>query len=86
MKYLHVVPIVLLLAALLSACSAAGEKKGQQQLAGACQVRKCACGPAGWSSFMPGGDVPVEWRENGDAYCPDGYMLHAVGTNPATAR
>jgi hypothetical protein len=31
---------------------------------------------------MAGGGVQVLWRENGDAYCPEGYMLNVVDPAP----
>jgi hypothetical protein len=79
-------PIFLLLALIdLHGCAASGLGESPDALAGACQVRKCVCGPEGWSPFMAGGSVPVLWRANGDAYCPDGYELHLVEPAP-TAR
>ena len=73
--------VLLFAAAAVSACSSKGSH-AEDRLAGACQVRKCACGPEGWSPFMAGGNVPVLWRENGDAYCPDGYVLHLIEPAP----
>ena len=64
-------------------CASGGPSASSNALAGACQVRKCACGPEGWSPFMAGGSAPVLWRENGDAYCPPGYELHLVEPPPA---
>lgn len=77
--------VLLLVMVAAHGCAARGPGGSSDALAGACQVQKCVCGPAGWSPFMAGGSVPVRWRENGDAYCPDGYELHPV-TPPPTAR
>ncbi len=78
--------VLLLLASVaVHGCATAGPSTSSDALAGACQVRKCACGPEGWSPFMAGGSAPVLWRENGDAYCPQGYELHLVEP-PPTAR
>jgi hypothetical protein len=63
-------------------CASSNPRGSSDALAGACQVRKCVCGPEGWSAFMAGGSVPVLWRENGDAYCPEGYELHPAGPPP----
>jgi hypothetical protein len=47
-------------------------------LAGACQLRTCECakprGPLGTFADIQ----PVQWRDNGDAVCPDGYQLRLV--------
>jgi hypothetical protein len=77
--------VLLLVMVAAHRCAARAPGGSSDALAGACQVQKCVCGPAGWSPFMVGGSVPVRWRENGDAYCPDGYELHPVAP-PPTAR
>lgn len=60
---------------LLAAC--AGDRKGDPNLAVACALKPCECTPEG--AF--GGDpAPVLWRENGDAYCPEGYALRLSDT------
>lgn len=68
-------------ALLLQACSSTSPQS-QAAMAGACQVRRCACGPQGWTAFSAGGNVPVLWQRNGDAYCPDGFSLHLVEEVP----
>jgi hypothetical protein len=74
--------LVLLLAVpALYGCIGSEVRRSDDRLAGACQVRRCLCGPEGWSSFMASG-VEVLWRENGDAYCPEGYTLHVVEPAP----
>ena len=42
-----------------------------------CQTTKCVCIKQVVSfPEVPGGDrTEVLWRDNGDAYCPDGYVL-----------
>ena len=65
----------------LQACSSSSTQS-DAALSGACQVRTCACGPEGWTAFSAGGNVPVLWRRNGDAFCPEGYSLHLVEQVP----
>jgi len=65
--------IALLSAALLSLAGCALEKK--PELALACQTRKCVCLPAQASFVLKGEPAQVQWKPNGDAYCPDGYVL-----------
>jgi hypothetical protein len=74
---------LLVVAVLLAAagCAADGGEEAER-LAGACQVKRCACGPAGWSAFSAGGGKPVRWRENGEAYCEDGLRLHLIQPKP----
>lgn len=52
---------------LLSACAQSDEAK--RNLALACQTTSCVCLPEG----------PVLWRQNGDAYCPEGQVLRRSG-------
>lgn len=57
----------------LAGCATASPDR-QTTLAGACQMRSCECMEAG--SLTPFAERrPVEWRINGDAYCPDGFQL-----------
>ncbi|HYN38656.1 MAG TPA: hypothetical protein VES39_05345 [Rhodospirillales bacterium] len=69
-----------LIAAAAAGCTADPEES--RRLAGACQLQKCVCGPSGWSQAMAGGNVPVRWRSDGSASCPEGMMLHRVGPRP----
>ena len=73
---------LVLVAVSMCGCTAPEGRGSNERLAGACQVRRCVCGPEGWSSFMASGGVQVLWRENGDAYCPPGYKLNVVEPAP----
>ena len=83
----------LLAAALaLAACSSApdepvAEKRTEQErLANACQLRKCRCVEPGASPFSSAQHHPVQWRENGSAYCAAGQRLEVAPTGPAILR
>ena len=65
----------------MQACSSTSSQEAAA-LSGACQIRKCACGPRGWTAFSAGGNVPVQWRRTGEAFCPDGYSLHLIEQVP----
>jgi hypothetical protein len=41
----------------------------------ACQTKKCICTPQNVTLLRKMESVPVEWKANGDAYCPSGYVL-----------
>jgi hypothetical protein len=46
------------------------------ELALKCQTVACTCLPAKAAFPVPLEDPPeVQWRANGDAYCPEGYVL-----------
>ena len=47
-------------------------------LALACQTRECICVPENQSIFASGDTAPLQWKQNGDAYCPEGYVLELV--------
>lgn len=70
-----------LLLVLIAAAGCASDDE-EARLAGACQMQRCACGPEGWSPFMAGGNVPVQWRKTGEAYCPEGYRLYRIAPKP----
>lgn len=73
-----ILPLVLaVLAAGATACSA-----DKERLAGACQVQRCVCAPGGWSPVAAGGQVPVLWRSDGSASCPEGLELHLMKRPP----
>jgi hypothetical protein len=65
-----------------AACASEQAADERNRLTGACQVQRCACGPAGWSAFWARGNLPVQWRTNGEPYCPEGYFLHLVQPVP----
>jgi hypothetical protein len=48
------------------------------QLAGACQMRACQCVSTD-AVFGVTSDVkPVQWQDDGNAICPEGYRLRLV--------
>ncbi len=61
----------------LSGCALQKSIEGGS-LAGACQLRPCECanprGPLGTFADIQ----PVQWQDNGDAICPEGYQLRLV--------
>lgn len=65
----------LLLAMLLGACSGEPTLQGAPELAKACAVRQCQCLSSSIPFFFIRESAPVQWRENGDAYCPEGFSL-----------
>ena len=78
-------PCWLVLAALpllLSAC--ADDRKGDPKLAVACALKSCECTPDG--ALASGEPEPVLWRENGDAYCREGYALRLADTSEYAPR
>jgi hypothetical protein len=44
-------------------------------LHGACQMQACRCIESGLPAWSVGRPIAVQWRINGDAYCPAGYEL-----------
>ena len=67
---------------LLAAC--ADDRKGDPKLAVACALKPCECAPEG--AFDGGDPLPVLWRDNGDAYCREGYALRLADTNKYAPR
>ena len=64
-------PLVLL--ALVAACAA--DKTAETDLRLTCQLNKCVCAAPERVFLAAQPDKPVQWKENGDAYCPEGYQL-----------
>ena len=60
----------------LAAC--AQNTPSPETLALACQTRECVCVPETQSIFASGDTAPLQWKLNGDAYCPEGYVLELV--------
>lgn len=62
-------------AVLFGALAAACARQPLPELALACQTQTCVCLPA--EASFPARDQPTEvlWRDNGDAYCPEGHVL-----------
>ncbi|MBK8209571.1 MAG: hypothetical protein IPK78_05930 [Rhodospirillales bacterium] len=75
----------LLVIVTVGAASAAGctTDDDLERLSGACQTQRCVCAAASWSPASAGGDVPVRWRPDGSAYCPDGLVLQRLQPRPA---
>ncbi len=67
--------VICALLALVSACAQSDEAK--QRLALKCQVRSCACVPDARGLFVTVEPGPVLWRQNGEAYCPEGQALRS---------
>lgn len=59
----------------LGACASEAPLGGTPELAKACAVRPCRCLSDTVPFFLVRKSAPVQWRENGDAYCPEGYSL-----------
>jgi len=58
---------------LLAACAAPEKKNVNLSLA--CQLNKCVCAGPDKLFLKRDEPSPVLWRENGDAYCPEGLRL-----------
>lgn len=63
-------------AALLAGCAIQAETDPQNRYA--CQTLPCVCEPEELTLFNRGDTVPLLWKENGDAYCPEGHVLKRV--------
>lgn len=63
------------IAAILAGCTGAPAQEGQPELAKACAVRACECVSRTTPIFRERERAPLQWRQNGDAYCPDGFKL-----------
>ncbi len=76
----------------LAACSlgpaepVAEKRTEQQRLGNACQLRKCRCVEPGASPFSTAQHHPVQWRDDGSAYCAAGQRLEVAPTGPALLR
>jgi hypothetical protein len=57
----------------VAACSAKDQTK--PSLGGACQFAKCICSHEEAYFWQLGDSVPIQWGENGQASCPEGYVL-----------
>ena len=71
-------PLILLAMMLtpLAACAEHGEAK--VNLALTCQLRKCVCAERDRLFLKSADPEPVLWKQNGDAYCPEGLELRLV--------
>lgn len=57
--------------ALLLGCAQTAEP----DMALACQTTKCTCLPESSGFVFKGEAAAVQWKPNGDAFCPEGYVL-----------
>lgn len=67
-----VMPLVLVAMA-MAACAADETAEGDMSLT--CQLNKCICAPPPRAFLATKPPEPVLWKDNGDAYCPEGYQL-----------
>ncbi len=51
-------------------------------LALACQTMACTCATETGSLFRKTKTTEILWRANGDAYCPQGFVLEPVEKTP----
>lgn len=65
-------PLVLV-ALVMAACAAEETAEGDMRLT--CQLNKCICAPPSRAFLASKPSEPVLWKDNGDAYCPEGYQL-----------
>jgi hypothetical protein len=61
--------------ALIAGCATKPAIEDQGRLASACQLMKCTCQQPEQSIFRKPETRPVQWRSNGAAYCPEGFVL-----------
>jgi len=63
-------------ALMLAACgSSTSSEEVAERMALACQTKFCACEQERVGILTRVERVPVLWRLNGDAYCPEGFVL-----------
>ena len=76
--------IVVALALSLAACGGAkrAEIERVPKVALACQTMDCTCSAETGSIFERKAAAEVLWRANGDAYCPEGFVLEPVRKKP----
>ncbi|MEQ8344625.1 MAG: hypothetical protein RIB84_28405 [Sneathiellaceae bacterium] len=81
------VPLAGTMAMLLAGCGSSLSPEAQaKRMAGACQTRYCSCQQEELGILTKTLKVPVEWRLNGDAYCPEGYQLKFDGPPTSSLR
>lgn len=66
--------LTLLISAPLLGCF--GDPPDQAKLAHACQIVKCQCEQPQRMPWDAKSQKDVEWRPDGTAACPEGYMLN----------
>ena len=60
--------------ALTAACTVE-EDEAPVELSLACQLEKCVCVHPDRAFYEKPDPQPVLWKDNGDAYCPEGLVL-----------
>ncbi len=71
-------PLALLGLALGFLAGCAPQEDKQQRLTLACQLKPCVCSEPKRLFLSQGDPQPVLWKQNGDAYCPEGLQLKMV--------
>ena len=68
----------------LAACGSSERAKVERvsNLALACQTMECTCSAETGSLFGKTKTTEILWRRNGDAYCPEGFVLEPVKKSP----
>ena len=68
----------------LAACGSSERARVERapNLALACQTMECTCSAESGSLFEKTRTTGVLWRPNGDAYCPEGFVLEPVKKSP----
>ncbi len=77
--FLPAIAVIAILAAPLGGC--ASKPGGGGILAHACQTRSCTCEAQEAEPFRRRATTEVLWRVNGDAYCPEGFVLKSTDAN-----
>lgn len=68
-----------LFACIVALLAGACTRSPDPQLALACQMRPCVCLSGKAGLLGPGKSTEVLFKQNGDAYCPKGYVLRTSG-------
>ena len=63
----------------LAGCDGTDSARRAPDLALACQTMDCVCAATSVGLFEKRRTAQVLWRANGDAYCPDGFVLEPAG-------
>ncbi len=67
------------LALLLAGCST--DPEPTVDLSMGCQLAKCICAAEEKPFFEKQETAPVQWEENGTAYCAEGFILQPADEN-----
>jgi hypothetical protein len=69
------VRLALLLEAAAVAAGCTVKLDDDPSMAYACRLRECVCHPQVYSVHRAVETLPVEWRQNGEPFCPQGFVL-----------